>query len=99
MTFVGFDLHTRNITACALDASGAILAEVRQLSTALEAVLAVLDALPVPVTVGLEATHYWEWLASRLATVEHTVRVAHALHHVPLQVNLGVRWRQPSVEG
>ncbi len=39
MTFVGFDLQKRYITACALDASGAILAEMRQLSTSLEAVL------------------------------------------------------------
>ena len=80
MTFVGFDLHQRYLTACALDASGAILAEGRQLSTALEAVLAWLGALPGPVTVGLDATLYWEWLASRLAKVEHTVRVAHAFH-------------------
>ncbi len=40
MTVVGFDLHKRYITACALDASGTIIAEVRQLSTSLEAVLA-----------------------------------------------------------
>ena len=80
MTFVGFDLHKRYLTACALDASGAILAEGRQRSTSLEAVLAWLDALPGPVTVGLEATLYWEWLATRLAQAEHTVRVAHAFH-------------------
>ena len=29
MTFVGFDLHKRYITACAMDASGAIIAEIR----------------------------------------------------------------------
>jgi predicted NBD/HSP70 family sugar kinase len=29
MTFVGFDLHRRYITACALDATGEIIAEVR----------------------------------------------------------------------
>lgn len=38
MTFVGFDLHARYITACALDASGEIMAEIRHLSTALDAV-------------------------------------------------------------
>ena len=71
MTFVGFDLHKRYITACALDASGEIVTEIRQLSTALESVLACLGALPGPVTVGLEATLYWEWLATRLAEHEH----------------------------
>ena len=80
MTVVGFDLHKRYITACALDADGVILAEIRQLSTALEAVLAWLSALPGPVTVGMEATLYWEWLATRLTEQGHTVRVAHAFH-------------------
>ena len=80
MTVVGFDLHKRYITACALDADGAILAEVRQLSTALETVLAWLGALPGPVSVGMEATLYWEWLATRLTEAGHTVRVAHAFH-------------------
>jgi pheromone shutdown protein TraB len=60
MTFVGFDLHTRYITACALSAEGEIIAEIRQLSTALAAIVAWLDALPGPITVGLEATLYWE---------------------------------------
>ena len=40
----------------------------------LESVLAWLTAVPGPVTVGMEATIYWEWLA----THGHTVRVAHA---------------------
>ena len=80
MTFVGFDLHQRYITACALDAAGEIIAEIRQLSTALEAVYTWLGALPGPVTVGLEATLYWEWLATRLTERGHTVRVAHAFH-------------------
>ena len=80
MTFVGFDLHKRYITACALDASGTICAEVRQLSTSLEAVLVWLGTLPGPVTVGMEATLYWEWLATRLAKADHTVQVAHAFH-------------------
>ena len=80
MTFVGFDLHTRYITACALDDTGGIIAEIRQLSTAVEAVRAWLSALPSPVTVGLEATLHWEWLATRPTEAGHTARVAHALH-------------------
>ena len=80
MTFVGFDLHKRYITACALDDTGGIIAEIRQLSTAIEAVRAWLSALPGPVTVGLEATLYWDWLATRLIASGHTVRVAHAFH-------------------
>ena len=80
MTFVGFDLHKRYITACALDEAGEIIAEIRQLSTALETVLVWLASLPGPVTVGCEATLYWEWLATRLAEQEHTVPVAHAFH-------------------
>lgn len=32
MTFVGLDLHKRYITACALDASGAVISEIRQLA-------------------------------------------------------------------
>src|SRR5260221_12530513 len=80
MTFVGFDLHKRYITACALDAAGESIAEVRQLSTALEAVTAWLNTPPRPVTVGLEATLYWEWLATRLAEQGHTVHIAHAFH-------------------
>lgn len=80
MTFVGFDLHKRYITACALDAAGDIIAEVRQLPTAVEAIQEWLDALPGPVTVGLEATLYWEWLAVRLTERGHTVHVAHAFH-------------------
>ncbi len=76
MTFVGFDLQKRYITACALDASGQVLAECRQLSTALDHVIAWLAVLPGPVTVGLEATLYWEWLATRLREQEYGVQVA-----------------------
>ena len=77
---MGFDLHKRYITACALDAKGAIIAEVRQLSTSIEAVHAWLTALPAPVTVGVEATLYWECLATQLAERGYTARVAHAFH-------------------
>lgn len=80
MTFVGFDLHTRYITACALSAEGEIIAEIRQLSTALEAIVAWLEALPGPITVGLEATLYWEWLTTRLTARDIAVKVAHAFH-------------------
>ena len=80
MTFVGFDLHKRYITACALDETGAILAESKQLSTAIERVQAWLSTLPGPITVGLEATLYWEWLTTHLTEHGHTVRVAHAFH-------------------
>ena len=77
MTFVGFDLHKRYITACALDATGEIIAEIRALSTAIEAVHAWLGAVPGPVTVGLEATLYWEWVASSRSTITpFAVRVA-----------------------
>ena len=80
MTFVGFDVHKRYITACALDAAGEIIAEVRQLGTSIEVVLAWLSALPGPVTVGVEATLYWECLATQLTAQGYTVRVAHAFH-------------------
>lgn len=80
MTFVGFDLHKRYITACALDETGAILAEIRQLSTAFDAVLAWLGVLPGPVMVGVEATLYWECLSTQLREAGHTVQVAHAFH-------------------
>ncbi len=56
MTFVGFDVRKRYVTACALDAGGEIIAEVKQLDTSIAVVLAWLRALPGPVTVGVEAT-------------------------------------------
>ena len=80
MTFVGFDIHKRYITACALEAAGEILADVRQLGTSIEVVLAWLGALPGPVTVGVEATLSWECLATQLTERGDTVRVAQAVH-------------------
>ena len=80
MTFVGFDLHKRYITACALDDAGGIIAESRQLSTSIEVVWAWLRALPGPVTVGMEATLYWNWLVTQLVEQGYAVRVAHAFH-------------------
>jgi hypothetical protein len=63
--FVALDLHKR-YTAWALDASGGIVSEIRQLATTIETVLDWLDALPTPVVVAMEATLYWEWLVTRL---------------------------------
>ena len=80
MTFVGFDLHKRYITACALDDEGAVVAECRQLTTAIGTVLDWLAALPAPVTVAMEATLYWEWLATQLEAHGIAARVAHAFH-------------------
>ena len=78
MTFVGFDLHKRYITACALDETGQLIAERKQLSTALESVVAWLAALPGPLAIGMEATLYWEWLTTKLRALGRTVEVAHA---------------------
>jgi transposase len=78
MTFVGLDLHKRYITACALDASGGVIAEVRQLATSLERVVNWVAALPAPVSVAMEATLYWEWLVARLQTAGYEAQVADA---------------------
>ena len=78
MTFVGFDLRKRYITACALDASGAVLSEIRQLAPALETVLDWLAALPHPVTIAMEATPYWEWLVTRLQEAGHAAHATDA---------------------
>jgi transposase len=83
MTFVGLDLHKHYVTACALDASGAVVAEAKRLPVTPEALDAFLAALPGPVTVAMEATLYWAWLAERLEAAGHAVRVAHA-HQVKL---------------
>ena len=66
MVTVGFDLHKRYITACALDPAGAVLAEHRRLDSSLEALGKWLAALPQPLTIALEATLYWHWLERRL---------------------------------
>jgi transposase len=36
--------------------------------------------VPGPLTIGLEATLYWDWLTTQLTEHGHTVRVAHAFH-------------------
>ena len=78
MTFVGLDLHKRYITACALDATGAVLAEVRQMAVSLEALASFLSGVPAPISVGMEACLYWQWLHDQLEAQGHTVRVADA---------------------
>ena len=78
MTFVGLDLHKRYITACALDAGGAVLAEAKRLPASLDALGAFLAALRGPATVAMEATLYWAWLTERLEAAGFTVQVAHA---------------------
>lgn len=78
MTFVGLDRHKRYITACALDAGGAVLAEVRQMPVSLDSLGAFLAGLPTPITVGMEACLYWHWLHDQLEAQGHAVRVADA---------------------
>jgi transposase len=78
MTFVGLDLHKRYITACALEATGGVVAEIRQLATTIATVLDRLAALPQPVVIAMEATLYWEWLVARLQEAGHTAHVADA---------------------
>ena len=76
MVTVGFDLHKRYITACALDPAGAVLAEHRRLDSSLEALGKWLAALPQPLTIALEATLYWHWLERRLTALGYRVVVA-----------------------
>lgn len=75
MTFVGLDLHKPYITACALDANGSVVAEIRQLATTIATVLDWLAALPQPIVVSMEATLYWEWLVARLQEAGHSAHV------------------------
>jgi transposase len=83
MVTVGFDLHKRYITACALDALGNVLAECRRLDPSLDAIGAWLEALGEPVLVAMEATLYWHWLERQLTARGFRVVVAH-----PYQVKL-----------
>lgn len=55
---------------------GGVLAELRQLTTALEPVLDWLAALPGPIAVAMETTLYWEWLVARLQEAGHTAHAA-----------------------
>ena len=78
MTFVGLDLHKRYITACALDVTGALLGEVRRMPVSSDSLLEFLATFPAPVTVGMEATLYWQWLHDQLEHAGHSSRVADA---------------------
>ena len=44
---------------------GDIVAEIRQLATGRDAVLAWLATLPAPVMVAMAGTLYWEWLVTQ----------------------------------
>jgi transposase len=77
MIYVGLDLHKRYITGCAIDAEGQLVAEERRLPTEW------LGRRTGAVTVVLEATLYWAWLAQQLTALGYTVQVAH-----PYQVKL-----------
>jgi transposase len=83
MIWVGLDLHKRYITACAMDESGAIVAEHRRLPPTAEVLVAWLAALGGPVTVAMEATLYWAWLQDQLSAVGMAAVAAH-----PYQVKL-----------
>ena len=78
MTFVGLDLHKRYITACALDETGAVIGEVRRVPLSVDYLLDCLGASPAPVTVGMEATLYWQWLHDKLEAAGYSSRVADA---------------------
>jgi transposase len=78
MTFIGLDLHKRYITLCALDDADAVLAELRPLPVALEAITEILATLPAPISIRMEATLYWHWLHEHLEPLGHTVCAADA---------------------
>lgn len=78
MPFVGLNLHERDITACALDVAGGVVAEGRRLPVSLKALGDVLAARAGPVTVGMAATHYWPWLHDQREALGHSVCVADA---------------------
>ena len=78
MTFVGLDLHKRYITACALDAGGKVIGEVRHMPVSLEVLSDFLSAFQAPVAIAIEATLYWQWLHDRLESAGYSVRVADA---------------------
>jgi hypothetical protein len=58
LTFVRLDLHKPYITVCALDSSGAIIAEAKRLAPDLDTLLAFFAPLSAPVTLAMEATLY-----------------------------------------
>jgi transposase len=78
MTFVGLDLHTRYLTACALNDGGTVIGEVRRMPVSLASLLDFLSAFEKPITVGIEATLYWQWLHDQLEVHDYGCRVADA---------------------
>jgi hypothetical protein len=48
------------------DATGAVVAEMRQMAVSLEALAGFLSALPAPITVAIESCLYWQWLHDQL---------------------------------
>lgn len=68
MRWVWLDLHKRDITACALDDDGHVVAEHRRLPADVVSLVAWLQALGDAVTVAMEATLYWAWLHDQLST-------------------------------
>lgn len=83
MVFIGLDLHKRYITACALAASGEVLAEVRRLSTEWDELSAWLKPFESSCTIVMEATLYCWWLERHLTAAGFAVIVVH-----PYQVKL-----------
>jgi transposase len=73
----------RYITACALDDTGAIVAEHRRLPPDVAALVAWCASLGEAVTVAMEATLYWAWLHDQLSTAGIAAVAAH-----PYQVKL-----------
>jgi transposase len=78
MTFVGLDLHKRYITACALDATGTVLGELRRMPVSIDQLLEFLRGFDAPVSLGMEATLYWHWLHDQLTAAGYACRVADA---------------------
>ena len=78
MVYIGLDLHKRYITACAVGADGAVLAEARQLSTDWDSLARWLGRFPAPLTVVLEATLYCWWLERQLSAAGCTAIVVNA---------------------
>lgn len=78
ITFVGLDLHKCYISACALDQDDTTLGEIRRMPVSLEYLRDLLGALGAPVSIGIEATLYWQLLHDRLEASGHTSHVADA---------------------
>ena len=77
MLWVGWDLHKRYITACAVDGAGTVVAEHRRVPAETRALVGWLTALPGPVTVAMEATLYWAWLHDQLSAAGIAAVAAH----------------------